>query len=333
MKIKHYLLTPLLIASMAIFSERTFAFDFKFGSDETVLLNDDFDSQGNWQLPSNVRIDSGYLIPDADFQTASLNLVDLGIGSLSPSNGAINLYWSAIFPEGAKQERNAYIPALEYAENPLFCWNGKGDDDAEIILGEDGSPCPTGFNKVKENAELRAWMRPQERGKPGFTRLYADPDFTPGVEPEQRDSSEFAFMKLDSQNNSVTDYRMRVEEIDQQVEVELFFLNNGEWDLIGDPLVVNSSQWRYVTGQNEETGDYIYGVEESVSFESINILLRRDTRREPTKIDAIALTQENIYDSKSVPEPISIFSILGVGALGIGRVEKGKNKFKKLFNN
>ena len=50
MKIKHYLLTPFLVASMAIFPERSFAFDFKFGANETILLNDNFDSQGNWQL-------------------------------------------------------------------------------------------------------------------------------------------------------------------------------------------------------------------------------------------------------------------------------------------
>ncbi|MEM1169838.1 MAG: hypothetical protein AAGJ08_12355 [Cyanobacteria bacterium P01_H01_bin.35] len=63
MKIQHYLLTPIIVANMAIFSERTFAFDFKFGANETILLNDDFDRQGEWQLPTKVKIDSGYLIP------------------------------------------------------------------------------------------------------------------------------------------------------------------------------------------------------------------------------------------------------------------------------
>ncbi len=327
MKIKHYLLTPLLVANMAIFSERTFAADFKFGANETVLLNDDFDSQGEWQLPTNVKIDSVYLIPEGDFQTASLNLEDLGIDSLSPTDGAINLYWRGIFPakKDAHKERNAYIPALQYAENPVFCWNRKGGDEAVVVIEEDGSPCEAGLSKVEENAELRAWLRPQERGKPGFTRLYADPDFTPGVEPEQRDTSEFAFMRLDSQRNEITDYRMRIEEIDGEVEVELsFFNNNDEWESIGESLVVDSSQWKYVAGQNEETGDFIYGIEESVTFESINILLRRDTRREATKIDAIALTQEKIFDSKSVPEPTSVFSLLVAGALGIVRWNRQK---------
>ncbi len=325
MKIKHYLLTPILVANMVIFSERTFAADFKFGDDETVLLNEDFDSQGEWKLPATAKIDSGYLIPEGNFQTASLNLEDLGIDSLSPSKGAINLYWRAIFPKGAKQERNAYIPALQYAENPVFCWNGKGGDEAVVVIEEDGSPCQTDLRRVEENAELRAWLRPQERGKPGFTRLYADPDFTPGVEPEQRDTSEFAFMRLDSQRNEITDYRMRIEEIDGEVEVELSFFNNDdEWKSIGESLVVDSSQWKYVAGQDEETGDFIYGIEESVTFESINILLRRDTRREATKIDAIALTQEKIFDSKSVPEPTSVFSLLVAGALGIVRWNRQK---------
>ncbi|NEP77504.1 MAG: hypothetical protein F6K17_05465 [Okeania sp. SIO3C4] len=96
MKIKNYLLVLILVASMvvsiAIFSERTFAFDFKFSSNEKVLLKDDFDSQGNWQLNSKLRIDSGYLISDGDFQIASLKLAKLGISPLDPSNGAINLY-------------------------------------------------------------------------------------------------------------------------------------------------------------------------------------------------------------------------------------------------
>ncbi|NES01486.1 MAG: PEP-CTERM sorting domain-containing protein [Okeania sp. SIO2F4] len=106
--------------------------------------------------------------------------------------------------------------------------------------------------------------------------------------------------------------------------VELsFFNNNDEWESIGDRLVVDSSQWRYVAGQNED-GTYIYGIEESVTFESINILLRRLDSREATKIDAIALTQEQIFDSKSVPEPTSVFGLLVTGALGIVRWNRPK---------
>ncbi len=92
---------------------------------------------------------------------------------------------------------------------------------------------------------------------------------------------------------------------------------------MGDRLIVDSSQWKYVTGQNED-GTYTYGIEESVTFESINILLRKRTNREATKIDAIALTQEQIFDSKSVPEPTSVFSLLVAGVLGIGRWNRQK---------
>ena len=89
-------------------------------------------------ISTKADIDSGYLIPEGDYQTVSLNLADLGIGSLSPTDGAINLYWSAIFPEDAHKERNAYIPALQYAENPVFCWN---PSSGEVITIEIGSSC------------------------------------------------------------------------------------------------------------------------------------------------------------------------------------------------
>ncbi len=73
---------------------------------------------------------------------------------------------------------------------------------------------------------------------------------------------------------------------------------------MGEPLVVESSQWKYVIGQ-KETGktDYLYGIEENLTFESINLILRRDRKKQPTKIDAIALTQEKIFDRNSVSEP------------------------------
>ncbi len=292
MKIKYHLLTLILVASIVIFSERTFAFDFKFSSNETVLLNVDFDVQGMWQLASKLRIDSGYLISDGDYQVASLNLAKLGISPLDTSNGAINLYWRAILPDHATKPRNSYILGLEYADNSPFCWNGKVGQDVQVVIGEDTSPCPTGFSNVEENSELRSWMRPNEPAIPGFTRLYVDPDFTPGVQPEERDSSQFPYVTFDSLENSQTDYRMRIQENNQQVVVQLFFFKDDEWESLGDSLVIDPSQWKYVVGQNEETGDFIYGIEECVAFQSINILIRIDTEKESTKIDAVALTQE-----------------------------------------
>ncbi len=304
MKIKYYLLMLLLIASMAIFSERTFAFDFKFSSNETVLLEDEFDSRGKWQLSSKLRLNSGYLISDGDYQAASLNLVDLGISPLDLSNGAINLYWRGIFPKDATKPRNSYVIALEYADNLPFCWNGKIGQDVEMVIKEDASPCPTGFSQVKDDGELKAWIRPQEPAIPGLTRLFVDPDFIPGIQPEERNSSEFPYILLDGKPNSQTEYRMRVEEKNRQVEVELFFLKDDKWESLGKPLVVEASQWKYVIGQKEtRKTDYLYGIEENLTFESINVILRRDQKKQPTKIDAIALTQEKIFDRNSVSEP------------------------------
>ena len=57
-------------------------------------------------------------ISDGDFQIASLKLAKLGISPLDPSNGAINLYWRAILPEGATKPRNSYVLVLQYANNP-----------------------------------------------------------------------------------------------------------------------------------------------------------------------------------------------------------------------
>ncbi|NEP89179.1 MAG: PEP-CTERM sorting domain-containing protein [Okeania sp. SIO2C2] len=114
---------------------------------------------------------------------------------------------------------------------------------------------------------------------------------------------------------------MRIQEKNQKVEVELFFLNNDEWKSLGESLVVDSSQWRYVIDQKvEEEANYLYGIEDPLSFESINIFLRND-RGNPdlnatTKIDAIALTQE------SVPEPTSILSFLALGTLGAASIKR-----------
>ena len=229
------------------------------------------------------------------------------------------MYWRGIFPKDATKPRNSYVIALEYADNSPFCWNGKIGQDVEMVIKEDASPCPTGFSQVKDDGELKAWIRPQEPTIPGLTRLFVDPDFIPCLQPEERNSSEFPYILLDGKPNSQADYRMRVQERNQQVEVTLFCLKDDKWESLGEPLVGEASQWKYVVGQ-KETGktDYLYGIEDNLTFESINILLRRDQKKQPTKIDAIALTQEKILDSKSVQEQTSVFSLLGL-ALGIAR--------------
>lgn len=534
MKIKYFFLTPILLASIVSYPERAVAFDFKFGQNESILFNDDFDDKGKWELPQALSIDSGYLRfkdTGADFQTASLNLANLGI-NLNPSKDPINFYWRGVFPKNPKRESDAYIPALEYANNLPVCWNGKGREMARVFFGINGSSCEdlelpdritfnwktdsaafhladffdttrdsplkgTGFfdyninipflgdennaidpldplsnifpgaleltlisngkkatfdsrtpdvnrgevlsgldfflpkektneslsysasgafgstsfsslsqglitiasidfkisganakcsqptvgspqlpsaeclalnptqdfgketqvsglietfadfagncpdcgttslmfdnlklekfQRVDENAELRAWLRP---GSNSFTRLYVDPDFTPGIEPEQRDPSMFPFITLNSLPNSQKEYRMRIQEKNQKVDVELFYLENDEWKSLGKTLEVDKRKWRFIIDQ-QVIGKpvYDYGIDDPLAFESINILLRNDRNNQnltnTTKIDAIALTIE------SVPEPTSSIGFLTVSVFGAASIFKRKAKAPK----
>jgi hypothetical protein len=284
-------------------------FDFQLGPNETVLLHENFEKLGHWRLSQGLQIQSGHLsyhTSNTDYALASYPLHILGSGAeLDPRQGPINLYWRALYPtdpDVVHKELNAYMPALQYAQNPYFCWNGQGNDSAEVVVANLGEGCPNSSRpdrwlKIREDAELRAWLRPttsrEGASREVFTRLYVDPDFTPGVEPEERDPAMFPWVTLDNLPNSQTAYRLRVEQQGQTIQVELFYLTDNRWQAVpGGTLGVDRSQWRFVSGQ-EMVGQpiYQYGVSDPITFTALNILLRNNPKAS-TKIDAIILTQE-----------------------------------------
>lgn len=89
---------------------------------------------------------------------------------------------------------------------------------------------------------------------------------------------------------------------------------------LGEPLVASPSQFQYVVTQNFE-GNYEYGVDAPITFESLNILLRNDPNNSenPTQIQTIVVTQEEITRT-TVPEPRTPLTILGAGtAIAFGK--------------
>lgn len=108
---------------------------------------------------------------------------------------------------------------LQYEENPFFCWNPKNNN--KVVLATNNN-CSSEFTKVEEDAELRVWHRPNASGQSLPIRSYIDPDFTPGVEPENR--TDFPSLLLDNIRNSETDYRLRIEKKINGLNLSLTFL-------------------------------------------------------------------------------------------------------------
>ncbi|NEQ45821.1 MAG: hypothetical protein F6K00_20665 [Leptolyngbya sp. SIOISBB] len=297
----------LLLPNLAVWAGDAHSSEFHFSADEKVILDADFEHQGDWQLSAGLQVESGWLsyAPDArnTFAIASFVLDR----SLSPAGGAINLYWRASFPEHTKTESNAYIPALQYAENPIVCWQ-TADNSVSLLPGQ---TCRMDTTAIREDAELRAWLRSQKLDEHPQTRLYVDPDFTPGVEPENRDTAKFPYVGLPHQGNQQRIYRLRIEQLQNQYQASLAMLQEGNWQRIGSPLAIAPEQWRFVVGQTAE--GYRYAAETAFTFEQINVLMRHDpARAEFTRIDAIALTQER---SRTVSAAVLLFGCFCLIAL------------------
>jgi hypothetical protein len=275
-----------LATSLLTLSACAQATNFAFSPDETVIVDDDFDQSGDWQLSPGLQIESG-AVSYVSGATQTFAIASLALDQpLNPADGAIHLYWRAQFPAEPQTERNAYIPALKYAVNPPFCWDTS--TDATSVLTEAG--CPDGMTRAWENAELRVWLRPQVADQAPPTRLFVDPDFTSGVEPEDRDRSEIAYVGLPNQGNQQQMYRLRIEVCDRQYQASVAALQQGAWQPVGSPLAIAPADWRFVAGQ--DGSGYLYTTEHPVTFEAISLLLRHEPTHDGfTQIDAVALTQ------------------------------------------
>ena len=285
-----------LAISLLTLSTCAQATDFSFGPDEVVIVEDDFDQPGDWQLSPGLHIEAGAVsyMPGA---TQTLAIASLALDRpLNPADGPIHLYWRAQFPDNPQTERNAYIPALKYAVNPEFCWDTA--TDATTVRTE--SECPDGMSRAWENAELRVWLRPQVADQNPPTRLFVDPDFTPGVEPEDRDRSELAYTFLPNQGNQQEIYRLRIEVCDRQYQASVAALQQGIWQPVGTPLSIAPEEWRFVAGH--DANGYLYTTENPVTFEAISLLLRHEPTHDGfTQVNAVALTQAPHTDNCPAP--------------------------------
>lgn len=261
-------------AFICSFSQKSLASNFKYSSEEIEIFNTELDTSEGWFL-EGTKIDQGQLQGTSGWGKASY-----AISPLNLDNGDIFLYWSAIFPDNPKTERDKYYVGLQYSDN---------------------EPVPYQGNLIDENAELKIAIRPEDKTNPGnsYNQIYIDPDFnatnnyspaTTRVETPQTSSSQ------------TTDYRLKISKLDANTyEASSFYWNGTEWQLSNpkqgytSTLGILSSDW--INAERE--------IESPVTFEAINLLFR--TRE--SAVTAIALTQIQESDSASVPEPSTIMGL------------------------
>lgn len=306
-------LTTLLSVGILFVPAKTFAFDFQMGADETVILNDDFETGAGWQLSSQVEISEGVLThKDAgSYGRASYTLET----PLSLNNGAISLYWLGAFPDGAHRERDAYWPSLQYADNPAVCWDSSTHD--VVDLGADGQ-CGSGYIRVDEDSELRVWLRP--KAPTTFNRLYIDQGFIPGKDPEKLDSPLAQLSIPNHPDPAAGQYRLKLEQTDGIAAATLSYWNGSDWQSLNArsgsslPLLIDASDWITIDGTIQ-----------APIFEALNFQFRgpgpNDTA---TGVSAVALTQAlNSDPAQSVPEPSSVLGLMAL--MGIGFRQKQKS--------
>ena len=226
---------------------QTLAFDFRMGPNETTLLSDDFDTNLGWQLGSYLEIrDGGLTHKDfGSYGRASYRLDN----PLNLNDGAITLYWVGAFPNGARKERDAYWPSLQYSNNPAVCWDSSTN---EVLAPDSNGQCNSGYLKVDEDSELRVWLRPDQPNL--FNRLYVDPGFDPGKDPEQQESPLAQWISPDHPDATAEQYRLRLEQTDGVTEAILSYWNGTDWQnvraLNGShlPLLINASDWINIDG-------------------------------------------------------------------------------------
>lgn len=299
-------LAALLSASIAALPTRAIAFDFQMGSNETIVLDDDFDTGTGWRVDSSLQISGGLLTSQntGAYGRASYTLEN----PLNLSEGAINLYWVGAFPNNARKEREAYWPSLQYVDNPAVCWNSSTNE--VLALGSDGG-CDSSYLRVDEDGELRTWLRPD--GPTSFNRLYVDQGFIPGLDPE-RLSNPLAQLSIpDHPDASAEQYRLRLEQLNGVSEAVLSYWNGTDWQSLNArngssvPLLIDDSDWIDINGVIQEP-----------IFEALNFQFRGPGPDGiATSVDAVRLTQERSASApQDVPEPLSVLGLLVVAGLG-----------------
>lgn len=288
------------------------AFDFQMGGNETTILNDDFETGAGWQLSNTLEIQGGVLSHknSGSYGRASYRLDN----PLNLNDGAINLYWVGAFPEGAHKERDAYWPSLQYANNPAVCW--KSSTNEVVALGANGQ-CDSGYLKVDEDSEVRVWLRPDKNNI--FNRLYVDPGFDPGIDPEGQDSPLAHFKTPDHPDSTAEQYRLRLEQTDGVTEAVISYWNGTDWqDVNGTngrslPLQIDASDWI-------DIDDVLQGP----IFEALNFQFRGPGPSGiATGVSAVALTQE-LSNAEAVPEPGVTLGLVALAGIGFGHRKKSR---------
>jgi len=267
------------------FANKSLAANFNYNSDELEILNIELDSSEDWLL-EGTEIDNGTISATSSWGKASY-----AISPLNLDNGDIFLYWSGIFPEVAKTERDKYYVGLQYSDNDAVVYND---------------------NLVDENAELKMAIRPKDKSNVGnsFNQIYIDPDLNPINEFSPKTQLETP----DYQPLETTDFRLQISKINETIyEASSSYWNGFDWELMGAkegndaPLEIKSSDW---LNANRE-------IESPVTFEAVNFVFRKPG----SAVTAFALTQVQGNNSAKVPEPSTILGLPLIFTLG-GRFKR-----------
>lgn len=265
------------------FAAKSLAANFNYNSDELEIFSTELDSSEGWLL-EGTEIDNGTISGTSDWGKASY-----AISPVNLNNGDIFLYWSGIFPEIAKTERDKYYVGLQYSDNDAVEYNG---------------------SLVDENAELKMAIRPKDKSNVtnDYNEIYIDPNV--GTSSPAKIQLE----TLDIQPLETTDFRLKVSKVNETMyEASSSYWNGIDWEFMGAkdgnnaPLQIQSSDWLNAKGE----------IESPVTFEAVNFVFRKPG----SAITAIAVTQVQGNNSAKVPEPSTILGLPLILALG-GRIKR-----------
>ena len=262
------------------FAAKSLAANFNYNSDELEVFNTEFDSSEGWLL-EGTTIDNGTISGTSSWGNASYDISPLNL-----DNGDIFLYWSGIFPERAKTERDKYYVGLEYYDNDAALYNG---------------------DLVDEDAQLKMAIRPKDKLNVGnsYNQIYIDTDF----DPKNTFSPKTRVETPDYQSSETTDFRLKISKVNQTIyQASSFYWNGVDWQLMNGkegnngPLEIQSSDWLNAKGE----------IESPVTFEAVNLVFRKPG----SAITAVAVTQVQGNTRAKVPEPSTILGLPLIFALG-----------------